>query len=143
MDPTCPVETEETTLSPMIVTTSSPRPVKEEGDVTLNDVGIPDSIGRALFDALQQNQTGNQLPAMRISRGSRGRLVITAVIWRRARNNQVRSSLLPKSDGEPYVRGQYLELTEYCCTCTDKQQKEWSNPCRWNRSKCTSRPSIW
>ena len=89
--------------------------------MTLNDADIPDSIARALFDALQENRTGNQLPDMRISGGSRRRLVITAVNWRRGRNNQVRSSSLPKFAGKPYVRG-YLEPTEYCCTYTDIQQ---------------------
>ena len=67
-----------------------PRLVKEEGDMILNDADIPDSIARALFDALKENRTGNHLPAMRISGGSRRRLVNTAVIWRR-RGNQVQS----------------------------------------------------
>ena len=65
-EPTCPVE------SPLLpddqhVTTSPPSPDKEEGDVTPNDADIPDSIARALLDALQEKRTGNQLPAMRIS----------------------------------------------------------------------------
>ena len=64
-DPICPVE------APPLpddqhVTTSAPSPVKEEGDVTLNDADIPDSIARALFGALHEKRTGNQLPAMRI-----------------------------------------------------------------------------
>ena len=71
------------------VTTSPPGPVKEQGDVTLNDADIPDSIARALFDALQENRTGNQLPAVRISGGSRRRLLTTAVNWRRGGNHQV------------------------------------------------------
>ena len=81
MNPTCPVETADTSvlLHDQRVTTSPPRTVKEEGDVTLNDTDIPDSIARALFDALQDNRTGTQLPAMRISGGSRRRLLTTAV----------------------------------------------------------------
>ena len=71
-DPTCPVKTAQNFSSPMInESTSSPRPVKEEEDVTLNDAGILDSIARALFDALQENRAGTQLPAMRISWSSR------------------------------------------------------------------------
>ena len=93
-DPTCPVKT--SLLLDDRRVTHPPRPVKEEGDVTLSDADIPDSITRALFDALQENRTGNQLPAMRISGSSRRRLVITAVIWRQGRNNQVRSFFLPK-----------------------------------------------
>ena len=98
MDPTCPVKTPETSLLPdnRRVTTSPPRPVKEEGDVTLNDADIPNSIARALFDALQENRTGNQLPAMRISGVSRRRLLSIAVNWRRGGNHQVLSSSLPK-----------------------------------------------
>ena len=97
-DPTCPVKTAQNFLLPDDQRVAHPpRPVKEEGDVTLNDADIPDNIARALFDALQNNQTGTQLPAMRISSSSRRRLVITAVIWRRARNNQVRSASLPKA----------------------------------------------
>ena len=112
MDPTCSVETAETSLLPdnQRVTTSVPRPVKKEGGVTLNDADIPDSIARALFDDLQENRTGTQLPAMRISCGSRRRLVIIAVIWQRKGNNQVRSFSLPKFDGKPHIRG-YLEST--------------------------------
>ena len=95
MDPTCPVETAETSLLPddQRVTTSPPRPVKEEGDVTLNDADISDSIARALFDALQENRTGNQLPAMRISGGSCRRLLTTAVIWPRCQNSTVSHTL--------------------------------------------------
>ena len=47
--------------------TSSPNTEKEEGEVTpSDDADIPDSIARALLDALQEKQTGNQLPATRI-----------------------------------------------------------------------------
>ena len=49
------------------VTTSLPGPDKEEGEVIPSDADIPDSIARALLDALQENRTGNQLPAMMIS----------------------------------------------------------------------------
>ena len=64
--PTCPVE------APLLpddqhVTTSPPSPVKEEGDVTPNDADIPDSIARALLDALPEKRTRNQLPATMIS----------------------------------------------------------------------------
>ena len=124
-DPKCPIKTSLLLDDQQ----SPPRPVKEEGDVTLNDADIPDSIARALFDALQENRTRTQLPAMRISWDSRRRLVTTAVNGQLRENHQVRSSSLPKFAGKPCVRG-YLESTEYCCTCTDKQQKEWSNPCR-------------
>ena len=67
-DPIFPVETA-TPLLPddQQVTTSPPRPVKEEGDVTLNDTDILDSIARALFNALQEKLTGNQLPATMIA----------------------------------------------------------------------------
>ena len=41
--------------------TSSPN--EEKGEVTLSDANIPDSIARALLDALQAKWTGNQLPA--------------------------------------------------------------------------------
>ena len=66
-DPICPVETASLLPDDQQVTTSPPSPVKEESDVTLNDADILDSIARALFDVLQENRTGNQLPAMRIS----------------------------------------------------------------------------
>ena len=72
-----------------LVTASPPSPVKEEGDVILNDADISDSIARALFDALQENRNRNQLPAMRISGGSRRRLLTTEVIWRRGGNHQL------------------------------------------------------
>ena len=49
------------------VTTSPPSPDKEEGEVTPSDADIPDSIARALLDALQEKRTGNQLPAAMIS----------------------------------------------------------------------------
>ena len=65
-DPPYPVE-----ASPLPdyrhVTTSPPSPDKEEGDVTPNDVDIPDSIARARLDALQEKRTRKQLPAMMIS----------------------------------------------------------------------------
>ena len=95
MNPTCPVETADTSILPddQRVTTSPPRTVKEEGDVRLNDADIPDSIARALFDALQENRTGNQLPAMRISGGSRRRLLTTAVNWHRCQNSTVSHTL--------------------------------------------------
>ena len=118
-DPTCPVET---SFLPddQQVTTFQPRSVKEEGDVTLNDAYIPDSIATALFDALQEKRTGNQLLATMIvlARLGGAQLQLSLVT---GENHQVRSSSLPKSHGEPYVRG-YLESTEYCCTCTDTQQ---------------------
>ena len=61
-DPICPVE-----ATPLPddehVTASPPGPVKEEGDVTLNDADIPDSIARALLDALQDKRRGHQLSA--------------------------------------------------------------------------------
>ena len=65
-DPICPVEAP-AVADDQHVTTSAPSPVKEEGDVTPNDADIPDSIARALLDALQEKRIGNQLPAMRIS----------------------------------------------------------------------------
>ena len=63
------------------VTTSAPSPIKEEGDVTLNEADIPDNIPRALFDALQEKRTGNKLPAMRIS--------LARVGWRQGGNHKV------------------------------------------------------
>ena len=95
MNLTCPVETADTSILPsdQRVTTSPPRTVKEEGDVRLNDADIPDSIARALFDALQENRTENQLPAMRISGGSRRRLLTTAVNWHRCQNSTVSHTL--------------------------------------------------
>ena len=95
VNPTCPVETADTSILPddQRVTTSPPRTVKEEGVVTLNDADIPDSIARALFDALQENRTGNQLPAMRISGGSRMGLLTTAVNWPRYQNSPVSHTL--------------------------------------------------
>ena len=87
-DPACPVE-EPLLPDDQYGTTSPPRPVKEEVDATLNDADIPDSIARALFDAQQENRTGNQLPAMRISGGSRRRLLTTAPNWRQGGNHQV------------------------------------------------------
>ena len=118
-DSICPVET----AAPLLpddqqVTTSPPRPVKEEGDVTLNDEDIPDSIARALFDALQEKRTGNQLPATMIALARVGGSQLQPWLATGG-NHQVRSSSLPKFHGEPYVRG-YLESIEYCCTCTDK-----------------------
>ena len=65
-DPAHPVE-----ASPLPdhqqVTTSPPIPEQEEGEVTPSDAGIPDSIARALLDALQEKRTGNQLPATMVS----------------------------------------------------------------------------
>ena len=49
------------------VTTSVPSPDKEEGEVTPSDADTPDSIVRALLDALQEKRTENQLPATMIS----------------------------------------------------------------------------
>ena len=49
-------------------TTSPPSPDREEGEVTPSDAYIPDSIARALLDALQEKRTGNQLPATMVSR---------------------------------------------------------------------------
>ena len=65
-EPSCPVEAPPL-LDDQHVTTSALSLVKEEGDVTLNDADIPDSITRALLDALREERTGNQLPAMMIS----------------------------------------------------------------------------
>ena len=65
-DPICPVEAIRLP-DDQHVTTSLPGPDKEEGDVTPNDTNIPDSIARALLNALQEKRTGNQRPAMRIS----------------------------------------------------------------------------
>ena len=95
MNPTCPVETADISILPddQRVTTSPPKTVKEGGNVTLNDADIPDSIVRVLFDALQENRTGNQLPAMRISGGSRRRLLTTAVNWPCCQNSTVSHTL--------------------------------------------------
>ena len=49
------------------VTISPPSPDKEEGEVTPSGANIPDSIARALLDALQEKWNGNQLPAIMIS----------------------------------------------------------------------------
>ena len=49
------------------VTISAPSPDKGEGKVTPSDADIPDSIDRALLDALQEKRTWNQLPATLIS----------------------------------------------------------------------------
>ena len=49
------------------VTTSTPSPDEEEGEVTPSDADIPDSIARPLLDALQEKRTGNQLPAAMVS----------------------------------------------------------------------------
>ena len=47
---------------------SSPaNPEKREGVVTPSDADIPDSIARALLNALQEKQTGNDLPPAVIS----------------------------------------------------------------------------
>ena len=48
-------------------TTFSPNPEKEEGEVISSDADIPDTITRALLDALQEKWTGNQLPVTMIS----------------------------------------------------------------------------
>ena len=61
-DPIHPVE-EPSPPGKQQVTTSPPNPDEEEGEVTPCDADIPDSIARALLDALQEKQTGNQLPA--------------------------------------------------------------------------------
>ncbi|CAM9536871.1 unnamed protein product [Ascophyllum nodosum] len=45
------------------VTTSPSNPDEEEGEVTPCDADIPDSIARALLDALQGKRRGHQLPA--------------------------------------------------------------------------------
>ena len=45
------------------VTTSSPDPDEEEGEVTSCDADISDSIARALLDPLQDKRRGHQLPA--------------------------------------------------------------------------------
>ena len=93
--------------------------VKEEGDVTLNDADIPDSIVRALFDVLQEKRTENQLPATMIALARVGGAAQLQPWLATEGNHQVRSSSLPKFHGEPYVRG-YLDSTDYCCTCTNK-----------------------
>ena len=49
------------------VTISPPSPEQEEGEVTPSDADIPDSIARALLDALQEKRTGSQLPGTLIS----------------------------------------------------------------------------
>ena len=61
-DPTHPVE------APSLpglqeARTSPPSLDEEEGKVTTGDADIPDSIARALLDALQDKRRGNQLPA--------------------------------------------------------------------------------
>ena len=88
--------------------------------MTLNDADIPDSIARALFDALQEKRTGNQLPATMIALARVGGAQLQQWLATGG-NHQVRLFPLPKFHGEPYVRG-YVESTKYCCTCTDKQQ---------------------
>ena len=68
-DPTDPVET--TRASPLSrdqgATKSSPNSEKEEGEVTCRHADIPDSIFRALLDAVHEKRTGNQFPATMIS----------------------------------------------------------------------------
>ena len=49
------------------VTTSPPNPEQEAGEVTPSDADIPESIARALRDALQEKWTGNPFPATMIS----------------------------------------------------------------------------
>ena len=44
-------------------TTAPPNPDEEEGEVTSGDADIPDSVARALLDALQEKRQGHQLPA--------------------------------------------------------------------------------
>ena len=61
-DPTHPVE------APSLpglqqVRTSPPSPDEEEGEVTPGEADIPDSIARALLDALQEKRMENQLQA--------------------------------------------------------------------------------
>ena len=100
-DPICSVETATSPLLPDDqVTTPPPRPVKEEGDVTLTNTDIPDSIARALFDALQEKQIGSELPATVIAlarvRGAQLQPWLAT-----ERDHQVISSSLPKFHGEP------------------------------------------
>ena len=61
-DSTHPVEEP---FPPGLQETRTPPPSldEEEGEVTTSDADIPDSIARALLDALQDKQRGNQLPA--------------------------------------------------------------------------------
>ena len=44
-------------------TTAPPNPYEEEGEVTSCDADIPDSVARALLEALQDKRKGHQLPA--------------------------------------------------------------------------------
>ena len=111
VDRICPVDTAASRLLPndQQATTSPPKPVKEEGDVTLNDADIPDSIAKALFDALQKKWTGNQLPATMIAVARVGGAQLLPWLAPGG-NQQIRSSSLPTFHGEPYVKG-YLEST--------------------------------
>ena len=73
--------------------------------MTLNDAGIPDSIARALFDALQENRTGTQLPAMRISWSSRKEARNYSSDLATSQEQSDSIILAAKVAGEPYGRG--------------------------------------
>ena len=139
-DPTHPVGT-----SPLYghqhVTTSPSSPEKKESKVTPSDADMPDSITKALLDALQKKRTGNQLPATKISlvRVRASQLQQCLVTGREASEGtiqatldlislgQVPSTLINLVDtsihGETYVRV-YLESTEDHCACTDPGEVE-------------------
>ena len=142
-DPTYLVGTTRTSPLPRLqgVMSSPPNPEKkEEGKATPSDADIPDSIARALLDALQEKRTGNNIPP-------------TMILIARVRASQLQQCL---GNGERTIRRYHssdpgtlylgqepsgltnltrkvstvthtyvrvcLELTEYRCTCTDKQQ---------------------
>ena len=109
--------------------------------MTLNDADIPDSITRALFDALQEKRTWNQLPATMTVLAHVGGAQLQPWLATEG-NHQVRSSLLPKFHGEPYVIG-YLESTEYAVSAKINDSRSGLTPTVESRNKGTSRPTTW
>ena len=62
-DPTQQVEEPSLPANTSAATTAPPNPDEEEGEVTSCDADIPDSVARALLDALQDKRKGHQRPA--------------------------------------------------------------------------------
>ena len=62
-DPTQQVEEPSLTENASATATAPPNLAVEGGEVTSGDADIPDSVARALLDALQDKRQGQQLPA--------------------------------------------------------------------------------
>ena len=139
-DPICLVETTASSFLPDVlqVATSPPRSVKDKSDVTFNDADIPDSITRALFDALQEKWTGNQLPVTMIALA----LLNYSRRWRQKGTIRLDHPRYQNSTVNNTLEG-ISNKTSTAVPAQISNMRSDLTPTAGSRNKRTSRPSTW